>query len=73
MTPAEQKIRAVSSGPLQKHIRLFLARPLPTNPLLIDRFARRGFDNGVVPPVLAAEQAFIEDPRDVTLTAVEAL
>ncbi|EPE96728.1 baseplate J/gp47 family protein [Rhizobium grahamii] len=73
MTPAEQKIRAVNSERLQKHIRLFLARPLPKDPLLIDRFARRGFDNGVVPPVLPAELAFIEDPRDVTLSAVEAL
>ncbi|QRM54367.1 baseplate J/gp47 family protein [Sinorhizobium sp. BG8] len=73
MTPTERKVRAVDSGPLQKHIRLFLARPLPKDLLLIDRFARRGFEDGVAPAVLAAEQAFIEDPRDITLTAVEAL
>lgn len=73
MTPAERKLRAIDAGPLQTHIRLFLARALPKDPLLIDRFARRGFDNGVVPLVLAAEQAFVEDRRDIVLSAVEAL
>lgn len=72
LTPVEQAARAVDLLPRQPHIRIFPARPAP--PLaLIDRFARAGF-TGAPPPVLAAEQAFIEDPAtDLILTAVEAL
>ncbi len=72
LTAIERAIRAVDAGPLQPHIRIFPARPTP--PLgLIDRFARAGFE-GSPPPVLAAEQAFIEEPAaDLILTAVEAL
>lgn len=72
LTATERAVRAVDAGPLQPHIRIFPARPTP--PLaLIDRFARAGFE-GPPPPVLAAEQAFIEDPAaDLVLTAVEAL
>ena len=73
LTAVERQLRAVDAGPLQQHVRLFLARALPADPTLIDRFARAGFDNGVVPPVLPAEQAFIEEPGDITLTPVEAL
>ena len=72
LTATERAVRAVDTGSLQPHIRIFPARPTP--PLaLIDRFARAGFE-GPPPPVLAAEQAFIEDPAaDLVLTAVEAL
>ena len=72
LTATERAVRAVDNGSLQPHIRIFPARPTP--PLaLIDRFARAGFE-GPPPPVLAAEQAFIEDPAaDLVLTAVEAL
>jgi predicted phage baseplate assembly protein len=72
LTPAERAIRAVDAGPLQPHIRMFPARPTPPA-ALIDRFARAGFE-GAPPPVLAAEQAFIEAPAtDIALTVVEAL
>ena len=72
LTAIEHEVRAVDAGPLQPHIRIFPARPTP--PLaLIDRFAQAGF-TGAPPPVLAAEQAFIEEPAaDLSLTAVEAL
>ncbi len=72
LSPVEQAARAVDLAPRQPHIRIFPARPTP--PLaLIDRYARAGF-TGAPPPVLAAEQAFIEDPAtDLNLTAVEVL
>ena len=72
LSAIEQASRAVDLSPRQAHIRIFPARPAP--PLaLIDRYARAGF-TGAPPPVLAAEQAFIEDPAaDLILTAVEAL
>jgi hypothetical protein len=72
LTATERAIRAVDAGPLQPHIRIFPARPAP--PLaFIDRFAHAGFE-GAPPAVLAAEQAFIEEPaRDLVLIAVEAL
>jgi hypothetical protein len=71
LTPVERAIRAVDAGPLQPHIRIFAARPAP--PLAqIDRYARAGFTGTTPPPVLAAEQAFIEEPAaDLVLTAVE--
>jgi len=72
LTATERKVRAVDAGPLQPHIRIFPARPTPPA-ALIDRFAHAGFA-GAPPPVLAAEQAFIEEPSaDLVLTAVEAL
>jgi hypothetical protein len=72
LTATERKVRAIDTGALQPHIRIFPARPTP--PIgLIDRFAKAGFD-GAPPPVLAAEQAFIEAPAsDLVLTSVEAL
>jgi hypothetical protein len=72
LTAVERALRAVTAAPLQPHIRIFAARPTP--PLAqIDRFSRAGF-TGAPPPVLAAEQAYIENPTvDVVLTAVEAL
>ena len=72
LTAIERAIRAVDAGPVQPHIRIFAARPTPP-PALIDRYAKAGFD-GPPPPVLPAEQAYIEEPaRDLILTAVEAL
>jgi phage-related baseplate assembly protein len=70
LTPIERAVRAVDAGPLQAHIRIFPARPTP--PLAqIDRYARTGFD-GPPPPVLAAEQAYLEElAADLVLTAVE--
>jgi hypothetical protein len=73
LTPAERAIRAVTAGAVQPHIRIFPARPTPPA-AMIDRFAKAGFDGPVPPPVLAAEQAFIEAPAaDIKLTVVEAL
>lgn len=72
LTPVERAIRAVDAGPLQPHIRMYPARSTPPAPL-IDRFARAGFE-GSPPPVLAAEQAYIETPAtDIALTVVETL
>ncbi len=74
LTPAERAVRSVTAAPLQPHVRLYPARPTPANPALIDRYARAGFDGGPVPPVLAAEQAYIADPvLDVSLSVVESL
>jgi hypothetical protein len=59
---------------LQAHVRIFPARPTPDDPALIDRFAKAGFEGSEPPPVLAAEQAYIEKPAtDVGLTVVDAL
>ena len=72
LTATEQVVRAVDARPLQPHIRIFPARPTPSL-ALIDRFAKTGFE-GMPPPVLAAEQAYIEAPAsDIVLTAVEVL
>jgi hypothetical protein len=74
LTAAERAVRDVGPGPVQDRIRIFPARPTPADPALIDRYARAGFTGPVPPPVLAAEQAFVEDAgADVTLTVVEAL
>ena len=72
LTATELAIRAVDGDSLQPHVRIYPARPTP--PLgQIDRFARAGFE-GSPPPVLAAEQVFIEMPEsDVALNVVEAL
>ncbi len=74
LTPVERAVRAVTADPVQPHVRIFPARPTPTDPSQIDRYARAGFTGPVPPPVLAAEQAYIEDATaDVALTVVEAL
>ena len=74
LTPVERAVRSVTADPLQPHIRIYPARPTPSNPAQIDRYARAGFEGGLVPPVLAAEQAYIEDPDlDINLSVVEAL
>jgi hypothetical protein len=73
LTPIELAMRSVTAAPLQKHIRIFPARPSPLF-AQIDRFARAGFDGTAPPPVLAAEQAYVEVPAtDVEITLVEAL
>jgi predicted phage baseplate assembly protein len=73
LSPKEREVRAVTAGPVQDHIRIFPARPTPSDTSLIDRYARAGF-TGSPPPVLAAEQAFIETPAtDLDLVVVEAL
>ena len=73
LTPLERALRSVTAAPLQQHIRIFPARPSPPFSQ-IDRFARAGFEGTVPPPVLAAEQAYVETPAtDVEITLVEAL
>lgn len=74
LTAEERALRAVSADPVQAHVRIFAARPAPADATLIDRFARAGFAGSVAPPVLAAEQAYLEDPAaDLELSVVEAL
>jgi hypothetical protein len=74
LTPAELAVRSTTAGPVQTHIRIYPGRPTPSNPALIDRYAKQAFINGIAPEVLPAEQAFIEDPvADLILTVVEAL
>ena len=74
LTPTERAVRSVTADPLQPHVRIYPARPAPSNPALIDRYARAGFGDGPVPPVLAAEQAYIADPAlDISVSVVEAL
>ena len=53
LTAKERAVRAVTFAPVQEHVRIFPARPCPTDPGLIDRYARAGF-RGPPPPVLAA-------------------
>jgi hypothetical protein len=73
LSTKEREVRAVTADPVQDHIRIFPARPTPSDTSLIDRYARAGF-TGSPPPVLAAEQAFIETPAtDLDLVVVEAL
>jgi hypothetical protein len=73
LSAKEREVRAVTADPVQDHIRIFPARPAPSDTSLIDRYARAGF-TGSPPPVLAAEQAFIETPAaDLDLVVVEAL
>ncbi|MGH6967422.1 MAG: hypothetical protein ACREE0_23295, partial [Phenylobacterium sp.] len=67
-------VRSTTSNPVQPHIRIYPARPTPSNPALIDRYAKAAFENGIAPEVLPAEQAYIQDPvADLVLTVVEAL
>ena len=73
LSATERAVRAVTADPVQDHIRVFPARPCPADTSLIDRYARAGF-TGSPPPVLAAEQAFIQNPAtDLGLVVVEAL
>jgi hypothetical protein len=73
LSAKEREVRAVTADPVQEHIRIFPARPTPSDTSLIDRYARAGF-TASPPPVLAAEQAFIENPAtDLDLVVVEAL
>ncbi len=73
LSAKERAVRSVTAEPVQDHIRIFSARPRPTDPSLIDSYARAGF-RGAPPPVLAAEQGAIFDPAtDVSLVIVEAL
>jgi hypothetical protein len=70
----ERAVRSVTAAPVQNHIRLYPARPLPADAGDIDRYQRAAFEPGPAPVVLPAEQAFIADgTRDVSLTVVEAL
>jgi hypothetical protein len=74
LTAAELAVRSTTADPVQAHIRIYPARPTPSNPALIDRYAKQAFINGVAPEVLPAEQAWIEDPiADLFLTVTEAL
>jgi len=74
LTPKEAAVRAVTTDPVQHHVRIFPARPTPSDPTLIDRYARAGFAGSTPPPVLAAEQAFIENPvTDIVLFIVAGL
>jgi hypothetical protein len=69
----ERAVRAVTADPVQDHVRIFPARPCPADTSLIDRYAHAGF-TGSPPPVLAAEQAFIQNPAtDLDLVVVEVL
>lgn len=73
LSAKERAVRAVTADPVQQHIRIFEARPTPSDPSLIDRYAHAGFV-GSPPPVLPAEQAFIQNPAtDLALSLVEAL
>jgi hypothetical protein len=73
LSAKERGVRAITLDPVQDHVRIFPARPTPSDTTLIDRYARAGF-RGPPPPVLAAEQAAILSPAtDVRLTVVEAL
>ncbi len=73
LSAEERAVRAVTSEPAQAHVRIFPARPTPADAALIDRFARAAFTGPSPPPVLAAEQAYIEDPvADIDLSVVEA-
>jgi hypothetical protein len=73
LTAAERAVRAVTADAVQGQIRIFPASPTPADVSLIDRFARAGFAGPTPPPVLAAEQAYIQDPAaDIDLSIVEA-
>lgn len=72
LTVVERDVRAVNSAAVQSHIRIFVARPTPSDLSLIDRYALAGLPGVELPPVLAAEQAYLEDPvADVDLMVVE--
>ena len=72
LTAVERGMRAIDGNAVQPHIRIYPARPTPP-PGQIDRYALAGL-KGPLPPVLAAEQAYLEDAADdLVLTAVEAL
>ena len=73
LSAAERKVRSVTADPVQPHIRLYRARPTPTDPAKIDRYQAAAFETNL-PPVLPAEQAYFGDPAtDLQLTVVEAL
>jgi hypothetical protein len=72
LSAAQLALRSATADPVQPHIRIHLARPLPDNPALIDPFAMACFDGAIPPQVLPAEQAYLADPADVSLTVVKA-
>ncbi|QPJ62397.1 MAG: hypothetical protein G3M70_11160 [Candidatus Nitronauta litoralis] len=74
LTPIEMKVRGVSADSLQNHILIFPARPTPSDSNQIDRYAKNGFEGNTPPPVLPAEQAYLEDPEnDLIISVVESL
>ncbi|RXF74120.1 hypothetical protein [Hansschlegelia zhihuaiae] len=73
LTGVEREVRSVTTDPVQPHIRVYPARPFPTDLSQLDRFALAGVPSGAAPPALAAEQAAILDPaEDVELSIAEA-
>ena len=74
LTATERAIRAVTTDPVQQHIRIFPARPKPDDPTKIDKFVKAAFGAAPLPPVLPAEQAHIALPAtDLDLVLVESL
>lgn len=67
------KVRGVSADSLQNHILIFPARPTPSDSNQIDRYAKTD-SKETPPPVLPAEQAYLEDPEnDLIISVVESL
>jgi hypothetical protein len=72
-TAADLAKRALTAEDLQPQVRVYPARPLPADPTEVDPLAKAPFD-GPLPPVLPAEQAFIETAsEDVNILVTEAL
>lgn len=72
-TAAELAIRGATAEPLQSHLRIFAARPR-TSVTVIDPIVQLNLGSGVLPDVLAAEQAYIQTPTDdIILTAIGGL
>jgi hypothetical protein len=73
LSPADLAARALTAADLQPQVRIYPARPTPSNPAEVDAFIRAAFE-GALPPVLPAEQAQLATPEeDLVLTATEAL
>jgi hypothetical protein len=74
LTATELALRSATMEAVQPHLRIYSARPKPTDPGKIDPYALACFPDGRVPRVLPAELAIVEDAStDLTVTVVEAL
>ena len=69
-TAQELAVRGATADPLQPHLRIFGARRRVTRFSSHDRVLKASLAGAAAPPVLPAEQAWLEDPAaDLTLSA----
>ena len=74
LSAAALALRLANADPVQEHLLVQPARPKPVDPADIDPFVVACFPNGLLPNVLPAELAVVNDAStDLIVTVVEAL